>query len=262
MLRYPVQVHDEIEVRLLVAHFPPHRILALRARVATRRLGCRVAGHAREILIDQAAQLRGVEVADNDERRVVRGVVGIEKGLDVRNLRRIEIGHRPDDGVGVREAARAVERPRQAIGERSRIGLIVDAQAALFFHRLPLVIEVVFRDGERAHAVGLEPQRQVQPVRRDRLEVIGAILGGAAVVGAPRALHQLPVLRFLHVRRPFEHHVLEEVREARAAGALVARAHLVPHIDRHDGGRVILGVDDVESVGERELLEGDLACLS
>src|SRR2546427_4522908 len=70
---------------------------------------------------------------------------------------------------------------------------------------------------------------------------------------------QLVVLLLVHVCRSLKHHVLEEVREPGATGTLVARADLVPHIDRDDGRRVVLGVDDAQAVGQRELLERDAA---
>ena len=62
------------------------------------------------------------------------------------------------------------------------------------------------------------------------------------------------------VRGSLEHHVLEEMREAGAALALVARADVVVDGDGEDGRRVILGDDHAQAVlqlgvGELDLLD-------
>ena len=59
------------------------------------------------------------------------------------------------------------------------------------------------------------------------------------------------------VLRPLEHHVLEEVREAGAAGRLVHRADVVPDVHGDERQPLILGKDHLEAVGERVLLEGN-----
>src|SRR5205085_5271038 len=172
-----------------------------------------------------------------------------------------QVVDRSDDGVGVGEARGAVERPSHAVDERRRIRLVVDPQSTLFLHGLPLVVEVLVRDGERAHAVRLEPEREVQAVRGNRLVVVGTVFRRAAVLRAAGARHQLEVLALLHVSGAFEHHVLEQVREAGATGTLVARAGVVPHVHRHARRRMIFGVQDVQAVGQRERLVGDAAGL-
>ena len=55
--------------------------------------------------------------------------------------------------------------------------------------------------------------------------------------------------------RPFEHQVLEQVREAGVARPLVLRPDVVPEVDRDDRHVVILVQDHVEAVGERVLRE-------
>ena len=51
-------------------------------------------------------------------------------------------------------------------------------------------------------------------------------------------------------RRPFEQHVLEEVRHAGGAGDLVPAAHVVPDPERHDGR-----VTGFERVNDQAVLE-------
>ena len=50
------------------------------------------------------------------------------------------------------------------------------------------------------------------------------------------------------VRRPLEHHVLEEVRETGAPRLLVLRADVIPDVDRHGRNGVVLVEDHVEPV--------------
>src|SRR5258706_6045198 len=80
---------------------------------------------------------------------------------------------------------------RMVVGEKRFLGfldprpvrLIVDALPALVLHDLTLVIELCLRQrfGERAHPVGLETQRQLELVRWNLLEVVGAIPAGGSV---------------------------------------------------------------------------------
>ena len=51
-----------------------------------------------------------------------------------------------------------------------------------------------------------------------------------------------------HVLRSLEHQVLEQVREARAAGLLVLRSDVIPDRQVHDRRRVILEEDDLQPV--------------
>ncbi len=59
-----------------------------------------------------------------------------------------------------------------------------------------------------------------------------------------------------HVLGPLKHHVLEKMSKARAAFALVARAHVVINSYRDYGHRMIFIQDDSQSVIESELFDG------
>src|SRR2546425_910012 len=100
------------------------------------------AGDAGVVLVHQATEVGGAEIADDDEDGVVRRVVGIEERLHVAQPGGVEVGHRADDRMRVGEAAGAVERGGEAVGERPRVGLVVHPEAALLLHRLALVVEV------------------------------------------------------------------------------------------------------------------------
>ena len=61
-----------------------------------------------------------------------------------------------------------------------------------------------------------------------------------------------------HVRRAFEHQVLEEVREARVAGQLVFAAHVIPHLKVNHRHGVIFEQNHVQTVRKRVLGEFEL----
>jgi hypothetical protein len=78
-------------------------------------------------------------------------------------------------------------------------------------------------DAQRRHAVGFQPQRQRQVLRRQRLPEHRLVFGGVGVAAPADARDDRGVRLGLDVLRALEHHVLEEVREAGAPGPLVLR---------------------------------------
>ena len=255
-----VDVHDGRQVGVAVEHVLAllagvERLLALHRR---RRLA---APDAAEVLLDEPLRLGRLEVAGDDERGVVRRVVEVEELLHVRRLPGVQVVHRADDRVRVGEAARRVEGAVRLLEDDLHVRRVVDAQPALLLHGLALVVEVRVGDGERAHAVGLEPEREVEPVRRHRLVVVGAVLGGAPVEAPAGPLEQRHVVALPHVLRALEHHVLEEVREAAASFDLTARADVIPDVDRHERCGVVLVDDYREPVAELERLGGNAELL-
>ena len=208
-----------------------------------------------EVLLGEFAGLGRLEVADHHERRVVGNVVLLEECLHVLDFGRVEIRHRADQRVSIRETLQRIVRHAQGVDKRSHVRLIVEAQAALLLHRLLLVVQVRLRDGERAHAVRLEPEAEVEAIRREQVPVVRAVRLRGTVELAARALHVLKVLGFLHVGRALKHHVLEQVRETGAPRSLVSRAHIVPDIHCNDLGGVIFHELDRESIRQRETLD-------
>src|SRR5262249_23574064 len=85
-------------------------------------------------------------------------------------------------------------------------------------------------------------------VGRNRLVVIGAVVGGRTVVAPTDAFRQLVVQAIRHVTGTRKHHVFEEVRKAGAAGSLVLRAHVIPDVDRDRWRRLINRKDHGETV--------------
>ena len=138
-----------------------------------------------EVLRDQPLCLRRVEVARDAQARIVRVVVSAEERRDVPETRRRQVGHRADRAVVVRVASR-VERFEKCL-VRLPVGLVVIVLPPLVLDHVALVIELLLAHDryEEAHAVRLEPQRQLQRVARHRLVIVRAILPGAAVeIGA------------------------------------------------------------------------------
>src|SRR5258706_9319036 len=146
---------------------------------------------------------------------------------------------------------------RMVVGEKRFLGfldprsvrLIVDALPALILHDLALVIELRLRQrfGERAHPVGLEPQRQLELVRWNLLEVVGAIPAGGSVdvrtSSSSCSFEKSPVLSVAYVLRSLEHHVLEQMREAGFARLLHLRTDVIP---QENGGHRRRVIDVIE----------------
>src|SRR5207253_775545 len=71
---------------------------------------------------------------------------------------------------------------------------------------------------------------------------------GRSVEHASDGLHVAEVFVVSDVLRAGEQHVLEEMRETGAAGALVLRADVIPEIDGDERSGMVLVQDDRQSV--------------
>ena len=117
-----------------------------------------------------------------------------------------------------------------------------------------LLIECVEQE---AHAVGLQPEGELQVFRRNVLVVVGAVGRGGAVDAGADFLQRHEVLAVV-VLGALEHNVLEEVGEAGAVRLLVLRADVVPDVDGGNRNRAVDVHDQVEAVAQGVLLEGDV----
>ncbi len=209
-----------------------------------------------EVLFDQLLRLRGIEVADDGDARVVGRVIALEELLGVVEPRRLDVGVRSDD-VGVVRMIRRIEHVHELL-LRVAVRAVLDALPPLVAHDVLLVGELlaVDRVEQVAHPVGFNPQRELEPVRRDRLEVVRpVVVGGAVDARRARAFEHLEVRVLRRVFRPLEHQVLEQVREAGPARGLVDRPDVIPEVHRHDRQPTVLAEDDLEAVRKRVLLE-------
>ena len=158
-----------------LAHLAPDA--RLDAHVGRRRqVGVR--GDRAEVALDHGQRRIGLEVAGHGEDRVVRRVVGGEE-LAARPRATRPTGppssRWSSGGTGATRGRRApaCARPRP-------VRLVVDAPAALVLHDVALVVELLLRHRrqERGHPIGLEPQRQLELVAGERLEVVRAVEPG------------------------------------------------------------------------------------
>ena len=213
--------------------------------LAARNLG--------EPLLDELPGGVDIDVARDHQAGVVGHVIRAEEPRHVFKAGRGEILHRANrrPAVGM---ARRIQHRRQ-LDEGLAVRLVVDALALLVLHHVALTVDLVGRlvVEEEAHAIRFEKQRQIERVRRQIDVVVGAIDGGRSVVVGAGGLEPGVERAFGHVRRAFEHHVLEQMREAGAADALVTRADVIPEVQRHHRHAGIAVQDHVEAVGQREL---------
>ena len=220
------------------------------------RLHRRALRHLAEPLLHERLGLVVVDVAGNHQAGVVGRVVLLEELHDVVVARRGQVLHVADGGPAVGMGGgpeHLVELDR-----RHAVGAVLVALTPLVLHHVALPVDALGRHRveQVGHAIRLEEERQLQRVRRHVDDVVGAVVGRRAVVVAAGRLEQRVELAFLHVLRALEHQVLEEVREAGAAGPLVGRAHVIPDVDGHDGHAGVAVQDHVEPVGELELPVG------
>ena len=154
---------------------------------------------------------------------------------------------------------RGIEQLVQALA-RPAVGLVVHPLAALVHHHRALVFEARLGDRrqQEPHAVGLQPEPEVQVVGGQGLVVVGAIEPGRAVGHPADLLDVAEVLVDLHVLAALEEHVLEEVGEAGPARPLVLRADVVPEVDRHQGQAPVVVEDDPQAVGQGVLGEAEV----
>ena len=139
------------------------------------------------------------------------------------------------------------------------VGLVFSL-ALLVLHHAALLIQLRLADGpgQMSHAVGLHPEREVESIGRDVLEIVGAVLvGGAVHVGGAGLLQRAEEILVV-VLAAVEHQVLEQMSETGAARPLVLGADVIPDIHRDDRRLVILMDDQGQPVGQHEALKGNV----
>ena len=151
-----------------------------------------------------------------------------------------------------------VEPGRQEVPDPA-VGLVLTLPF-LVLHHAALLVELGLADGadEMPHAVGFEPERQVERRGGHVDEIVGAIrVGGAVQVGGAGPLERCLELLVV-VLAAVEHQVLEEVSEAGPARHLVLRADVVPDVHGDDRRLVVLVHQQGEAVREDEALIGNV----
>ena len=119
-----------------------------------------------------------------------------------------------------------------------------------------LVAQVLLGEPRSAHAVGLEEQRPLQRIGRQRLEVVGVVEVRRSVERAAGALHIAEVGELLQILRALEHQVLEQVREPGAPFRLGSDADVIDDGDTdHRCGPVRIQ-HHPQPIGQGEALDG------
>ena len=210
-----------------------------------------------EVLLHQLHHFGGLHVAAHGEGGVVGAVPAQEEIFEVLYVRAVQVFEVADGEPGVGMAV-GVEGFRDVLAGQA-VGAVVVVLAALVLHGRALNLKLLLAHGveQEAHAVGFQPQAGFELVVGQGLEVVGAVLGGAAVESAAGGRHQLKVLLVAHVVGALEHHVLEEVRKARLANLLAGRAHVVGHVHVHQRVGVVFAHDEGEAVGQHVFLVGN-----
>ena len=195
----------------------------------------------------------GVELAGDDQHRVVGLVVVAVERLQALDRHVLDVRQRADHRAAV--VVPEVGGGAGALAEEAERAVLAGLE--LVADHGHLAVEVLLRDAGVDHAVGLEAEHERERVvaRREGLEVVGAVERGGAVV-ARAALEEL-VLRVGDLRRALEEQVLEEVRHAALAVALVPGADEVGDVG---GDRVLGGVGEEQDFHPvREVVLGDAA---
>ena len=188
-----------------------------------------------------------LDVPDDRQKRVAGSVVAAVEIPGVGERSRLKVVHRSDDGMLVGKGV-VGESVRDL--ERRSVRLVVHAEALLFLHGLALVVELLLREDEGAHAVGFEEEGEVEGLGGQRLEVVRPVFGRRPVHRAARLGDETEVVSLADVLRALEHQVLEEMRESRLAGRLDPASDVVRHVDRHEGDSALRRHDDREAVRE------------
>jgi hypothetical protein len=139
--------------------------------------------------------------------------------------------------------------------------VVVDAHPPLGGDDPPLGLEDLGDEGQPLDAVGLHGDHGLEGGRREPVRVGGQIVARVGVVPPACELHAPVELAGADRGRPVEHHVLDEMGDARQAGPLVARADPEERVQGDAGDVVVLDEQDLEPVVERVdldvlLLEG------
>jgi hypothetical protein len=201
---------------------------------------------------DDRQQFRGLEIADHDERGVVRDIVGVVVPLEVRPRHRVQIREPTDDRP-------VIGMHLEGLGEEGfgqvRLWIVFGAQSPLLLHHFALELEFLVVQQQAAQPVRFQFEGQLDLVGREVFEIGREILAGEGVVVAAVFFDEARELALGVLRRALEHHVLEHVGEPGAAHHLVARADLVPDLHRDD--RRLGGFDQqhFHAVGEPVFLD-------
>src|SRR4029077_5976968 len=115
----------------------------------------------------------------------------------------------------------------------------------------PLARHILRVNARVDHPVCLDLERQIEMLRRERLEIDGEILRGEAVIIAPIARGETEHVPLPQLLCSLEKHVLDPVRDPGDPRPLVPRADPVPDPARRNRRRMALLDQDFQTIIER-----------
>ena len=202
--------------------------------------------HVPEELLDGLQDGGGLDVADDDEDRVVGSVPGVVKVLEHRAGRTIERGPGAEGVVGVgRSREHRLQEP--GVEDVLRIGevlghFLLDGPA--FLIPQPFGIE------HSSHPDGLDVEGHVDVPGRHGEEVLGQALPGVGVEVSSHRSRDVGELGGRKPGTPAKHHVLLGVGHARKPGRSLVGAHPVVHDQACDRREGIADDDHLQAVVE------------
>ena len=142
-----------------------------------------------------------------------------------------------------------------------RIVVVLDAHAAFGGDDAALGFKNVRHEGQALHPVGLHFDHGLEGGRREPIRIGRHVVGRIGVIAASAELHAPVEFPGTDRGRAVEHHVLDEMGDARQPGPLVARPDPEERVQGNARDVVIFDEQDLEPVRQRVdldvlLLEG------
>ena len=224
----------------------------MRRLVEADPLGKRPRRDRAEILLGQKTHLFRIDIAGNDEDRVVRRVPLAIERQRVLGAEPLDLGFPADrrDAVGVVQKQR-----RNQLFVQQRGGLVIDPHAPLFEHDIALRTHPRIVEDEAGHAVRFEPHQHFQPVAGDGLVIAGIVRRGECIVPPAGLRDKLRELARRDCFRPLEHQMFEKMGDARLSARIVGGADPIPDGLRHRRDPMVRQHDNLHAVGEGEALD-------
>ncbi len=133
------------------------------------------------------------------------------------------------------------------LGQRI-LGIVVSAHAPLLGHHRQLGVEPF--GIEIGHAISFEADRHIEVIAIDHFEVVGEVGAGERVIHPAVLLDDVGELLGAVFFGAAEHQMLDQMRDAGLAEALVARSDLAEHVEGGDRRLMIFQHQDLEPVGQ------------
>ena len=197
-------------------------------------------------------QLAEIDVAHHDHGGTVGCVV---RPVELATV----VGGEPEDVLHEADGRPTVAVLAERLGieqlDNGRVHVVVDGLAALVGHHLALASYLRLVEHQAVHAVGLQPDHQLQRVAGQLHHVVGPVeVGGSVALGAGVLEHSIELAE-REALGLAEHQVLEQMRDAGFAQPLVPGADVEPGLVANDRCAVVDEHEQPEPVVEPESLD-------